>query len=196
MRIRSFISTELIAIGIVGVSIFGLALLTIKESTVASTGSDYIPVLAAIDTSAENRSVVYPVKPKRGDYIGELVIARLEKSIPIYEGTEVDQLQKGSGHYEKSVLPGMHDNSVIAGHRDSVFAEFGRLQISDALIVQTSYGQFEYRIKGFRVVNADDRTVIVPTEIATLTLSTCYPFNFLGNAPQRFIVSAELMTSS
>ena len=81
---------------------------------------------------------------------------------------------------------------MIAGHRDSVFAKFGSLKIGDSLTVKTSYGSFVYIIDSFRIVKADDRTVIVPTEEATLTLSTCYPFRFVGNAPKRFIVTALL----
>jgi sortase A len=86
------------------------------------------------------------------------------------------------------------DNSVIAGHRDSHFSGFDALEIGDLLNVETTYGRFAYKIESFRIVEADDRTVIVPTPVATLTLSTCYPFFFVGNAPKRFIVTAHLIT--
>lgn len=119
----------------------------------------------------------------------------MKKSIQIYEGTETAQLKLGAGHYEKSVLPGAKDNVVIAGHRDSVFSNFNMLQVDDELIIKTPTEKFLYRIKSFRVVTANDRTVIVPTEIATLTLSTCYPFHFVGSAPKRFIVTAILSST-
>jgi sortase A len=84
------------------------------------------------------------------------------------------------------------DNSVISGHRDSYFSKFDKLKVGDSITTKTSSGTFTYKIKSFRIVKADDRTVIVPTEVATLTLTTCYPFYFIGNAPKRFIVTAVL----
>jgi sortase A len=129
---------------------------------------------------------------KRGDYLGNLAIPRLGRTINIFEGTEKAQLKKGAGHYEKSVLPGVSNNSILAGHRDTVFSQFGALKRNDKLIVSTKYGVFTYLIKSFRIVDGDDRTVIVPTKQAILTLSTCYPFRYVGNAPQRFIVTAVL----
>ena len=92
------------------------------------------------------------------------------------------------------MLPGLKDNSVLAGHRDSVFAEFGKLKRGDTLLVDTYYGSFTYTIDSFRIVKANDRTVIVPRPVATLTLSTCYPFYFVGSAPDRFIVTALLVS--
>ena len=172
-----------------GIAITLFSLQGINES---SAGSKYIPALDAFDktnTSVSNLSIT---KPDKGDFIGTLAIPRIDKVIPIYEGTDNSELKKGAGHYIKSVLPGSKDNSVIAGHRDSVFSAFGTLMVGDSLTVTTSYGSFVYIIQSFRIVKADDRTVIVPTPVATLTLSTCYPFYFIGNAPKRFIVTALL----
>jgi sortase A len=90
-------------------------------------------------------------------------------------------------------MPGATDNTVIAGHRDSVFKDFGRLRKGDLLVVTIGKTEFVYQIKKMRVVDADDRTVIVPTTKATLTLSTCYPFRYIGSAPDRFIVTALLI---
>jgi sortase A len=92
-----------------------------------------------------------------------------------------------------SVLPGQVDNSVLAGHRDSVFSQLGKLKLGDLIMVDTSAGNFTYKVSRFRIVGENDRTVIVPTKTAVLTLSTCYPFFYIGNAPKRFIVSANLL---
>lgn len=169
---------------------------TIRESNAAGAENQYLPALAVFDQSITLKEIARPIKPKRGDYVGTLVIPRLKHTIRIYEGTENAQLKLGAGHYEKSVLPGVKDNSVIAGHRDSVFTQFDKLKHGDLLIVTTSYGKFVYTVKKFRIVMANDRTVIVPTNVAMLTLSTCYPFRFIGNAPKRFIVSAALTSST
>lgn len=196
MRLRRFFSLAPIAVLTAGLVIGTSAFQTIRESNAAGVESEYLPALAVFDQSITLREIASPIKPKRGDFVGTLVIPRLKKSIRIYEGTESAQLKLGAGHYEKSVLPGVKDNSVIAGHRDSVFTEFDKLAHGDLLIVTTSYGKFVYTIKKFRIVMANDRTVIVPTNIAMLTLSTCYPFNFIGSAPKRFIVSAALTSTN
>ena len=107
--------------------------------------------------------------------------------------TGAKELKKGVGHFVGSVLPGISDNSVLAGHRDSVFRNLGELKLGDLLKVNTDYGTFTYDVHKIRIVTANDRTVIVPTADAVLTLSTCYPFRFIGNAPKRYIVQAGLV---
>jgi sortase A len=92
------------------------------------------------------------------------------------------------------VLPGEKDNCVLSGHRDTVFAGLGKLKKGDLVIARTSAGAFTYRITGIRIVRSNDRTVIVPTDHAVLTLSTCYPFNYVGNAPKRYVLIADLVT--
>jgi sortase A len=176
----------------VGFAIGGNSIIAIETSKNAVEASQLIPIIEPLLPGNPVQNKIKPGYPKRGDLIGTLEIARLSKSIPIYEGTEKAQLLKGAGHFEQSVLPGEKDNSVVVGHRDSVFTEFGSLQIGDELVVSTTQGKFIYRITKFRIVSANDRTVIVPTKKATLTLSTCYPFHFIGNAPKRFIVISEL----
>lgn len=196
MRLRSLLSIGLLLTLTAGIVITSTSLQTIYKSRTADNVEEFVPVMSAIDASIASAASTPINKPLRDTLIGTLKIPRLNKTIPVYEGTEVAQLKKGAGHYEKSVLPGMQDNSVIAGHRDSVFSEFGSLEVGDELRVSTFYGKFVYIIKSFRIVEANDRTVIVPTPTAVLTLSTCYPFRFIGSAPQRFIVHAELKPNS
>lgn len=174
---------------VAGIAISIFSLLGINES---SAGNQYIPALDSFDLAKTSTAALTAAKPAKGEFIGTLTIPRLDKVIPIYEGTDASELKQGAGHYAKSVLPGFKDNSVIAGHRDSDFSKFDKLEIGDSITVKTSYGTFIYIIDSFRIVKADDRTVIVPTQEATLTLSTCYPFYFIGNAPKRFIVTALL----
>ena len=176
-----------------GVVIVVASVATIISSNVANTGSDYLPVLAAIDSKTATSGLPTKKIFHYSEYIGNLSIPRLRKSLPVYQGTDDATLRKGAGHYINSVMPGIRDNSVIAGHRDSVFKDFGKLQRGDLLYVTIGEKIHKYKIKSFRIVDKEDRTVIVPTEKATLTLSTCYPFNYLGSAPDRFIVTALLL---
>jgi len=138
---------------------------------------------------------LYPNYPAEGDIIGNLSIPVLERKLPIIQGTGADELKKGVGHYIQSALPGEEDNSVLSGHRETVFTQVGDLKIGDLLIVQTSAGIFTYEVNGARIVHADDKTVIVTTDHAVLTLTTCYPFNFIGSAPDRYIITADLVMS-
>lgn len=138
---------------------------------------------------------IYHERPKNGEEIGELYIPKLKANLPIYEGTSDEELEIGVGHYTDSVLPGEKDNTVLSGHRDTVFRNLGKVGKGDALIVRTGAGEFEYRVNKVRIVDKNDRTVIVPKPRATLTVSTCYPFTYTGSAPKRYILVAYLVSS-
>lgn len=138
---------------------------------------------------------LYSRQPEIGENIGTLYIPKLDATLPIYHGTNEDELEKGVGHYADSVLPGEKDNSVLSGHRDTVFRKLGEVGVGDLLVVTTEAGKFEYKIRKVRIVDADDRTVIVPKPRAMLTVTTCYPFNYIGDAPDRYILSAFLVSS-
>ncbi|HEX9093571.1 MAG TPA: class D sortase [Coriobacteriia bacterium] len=131
--------------------------------------------------------------PAEGESIGILSIPALNRRLPIIQGTGANELKEGVGHFIGSVLPGEADNCVLSGHRDTVFAGLGKLKTGDRLIVETSAGTYTYEVRRIRIVDKDDRTVIVPADHAVLTLSTCYPFRFVGNAPDRYVLSADLV---
>jgi len=154
------------------------------------------PVAAATPSSTPSVSPsatpLYAIQPALNSRIGTITLPTLKLSWPIFEGTTNKQLDKGVGHYVTSVLPGMPDNSVLSGHRSTVFNRLGELHIGDDIYVKTSAGTFTYRITKTRVVKRNDRTVIVPTATATLTLTTCWPFNQVGITTQAYIVTAEL----
>ena len=137
--------------------------------------------------------ILYPIYPVEGDNIGSLIIPALEMELPIFQGTTENELKKGVGHFMESVLPGEKDNSVLSGHRETVFRKLGDLVVGDILVLRTSAGIFTYIVSSTRIVEKDDRTVIVPTDHAVLTLTTCYPFNYVGSAPSRYIVSTDLV---
>jgi len=136
---------------------------------------------------------LYPIDPVEGEKIGSLTIPALKKEFPIYQGTTAKVLKNGVGHFTQSVLPGEMDNCVLSGHRDTIFRKVGQLKIGDLLIVKTSAGSFAYAVTGTRIVHADDKTVIVPTDHAVLTVTTCYPFYYVGDAPDRYIIRADMV---
>lgn len=155
----------------------------VEEPAAKSTGKTLKP------------KALYQEKPVEGDNIGDLYIPKLEATLPIIHGTDEEELEKGVGHFAGSVLPGEDDNSVLSGHRDTVFRELGEVGKGDLLVVTTEAGKFTYKVRQVRIVDEDDRTVIVPKPRATLTVSTCYPFDFVGYAPDRYILVADLISS-
>jgi sortase A len=186
---------------LVGITCIGCALINIKAETVATVEAyRKIPSVPATHTvqqagpSADATAplVLYSRYPSEGEVIGSLSIPALKQKLPIIEGTSEDDLKRGVGHFGQSVLPGEQDNCVLSGHRDTVFTGLGKLKIGDRLITQTSAGTFTYEISRIRIVHKDDTTVIVPADHAVLTVSTCYPFHFIGAAPDRYVLIAEL----
>jgi sortase A len=135
----------------------------------------------------------YPNYPSAGARIGTITLPSLKLSWPVFQGTTDAELAKGVGHYAKSVLPGQNDNSVLSGHRTTVFNKLGKLKQGQLILVKTSAGTFTYKVHSSRVVLKTDRTVIVPTKSAVLTLTTCYPFNKLGATDHAYVVSADLV---
>ncbi|WP_417898847.1 class D sortase [Bacillus haimaensis] len=125
-----------------------------------------------------------------GDLIGNLAIPELEASIPIYHGASEAELKKGIGHVANSMLPGEDGNIVLSGHRDTVFRRLGELELGDSLHVENGGQSYHYKIKRIRIVKADDTTVLVPKPKETLTVTTCYPFRFIGSAPERYVLEA------
>jgi sortase A len=190
---------SLVTVLSLGFMVFGVGCISgvvLRFMWAPSTSSLYsIPTTfkAEITAPVQTDKVIYPVYPAEGDNIGSLTIPALNQQLPILQGTGVKELKKGVGHFAQSVLPGEKDNCVLSGHRDTAFSEIGNLKIGDSLIVQTSAGTFTYKVTGTRIVHKDDKTVIVPTDHAVLTLTTCYPFDYIGHAPDRYIVSADLV---
>ena len=95
------------------------------------------------------------------------------------------------GHLPDTALPGEPGNIVLAGHRDTFFLPLKRVRAGDAITLRTRGGDFEYLVESTAVVRPTDLTVIQTTDRSTLTLTTCFPFSYVGPAPDRFIVRAR-----
>ncbi len=147
----------------------------------------------SIQNPTLSKKVEYAIYPVEGENIGTITMPSLNQEFPIFQGTGAKELKKGVGHFLQSVLPGEEDNCILSGHRETVFAKIGELKISDQVIVKTSAGIFIYEVMSTRIVHKDDKTVIVPSDHAVLTMTTCYPFNPLASILERYIVSADLV---
>ena len=123
--------------------------------------------------------------------IGRIQIARLGLSAIVFEGTDRKTLRRAAGHIPRTGLPGEPGNIGIAGHRDSFFRPLKDIAKEDVITLTTLQGEFRYRVVSPRVVAPTEVSVLNPTANEVLTLVTCYPFYFVGSAPERFIVRAE-----
>ena len=131
--------------------------------------------------------------PARGEALGRLRIPRAGIDVGVVEGTDRRSLSLGPGHLEGSALPGDPDNCIIAGHRDGPFGRLRSIRPGDVVEISEAAGVSRYRVETTGVVDRDDTTPLAPTGGPQLTLVTCYPFNHIGPAPQRFIVRGALI---
>jgi LPXTG-site transpeptidase (sortase) family protein len=132
----------------------------------------------------------------RGEWVARLEAPAVGLAATVLEGSDEGTLARAAGHIETTAMPGEAGNIGIAGHRDTTFRPVRSLKMGDTLALTTADHRFEYRISKTMIVEPEDVYVLDPTPQPTLTLVTCYPFTFIGHAPQRFIVRAELVASS
>jgi sortase A len=126
-----------------------------------------------------------------GGSIGEIQIPRLGLTAMVVQGDSAAILQRAVGHLTGTALPGESGNVVLAGHRDTFFRPLRQVHAGDAITLKTRDGDFEYLVESTTVVPPADVRVLQPTRTRTLTLITCFPFSYLGPAPDRFIVRAR-----
>jgi sortase A len=148
------------------------------------------------EQTVSTKAVSFSVSANAGEEIGKLHIPKLNIIIPIFHGTSDQELQKGVGHVAGTAFPGEKNNSVLTGHRDTVFRKLGEITSGDVLKVESDVAVYTYKVRKTRIVEAEDLTVIVPKRKATLTLSTCYPFTYIGPAKQRYVLVADLISST
>lgn len=135
-------------------------------------------------------------RPKIGTQIGKVLINSIKLDYPLYHGDDDEELAKGIGHDPGTTLPGENGNVILAGHRDTVFRNLGNVKIGDIITIETSYGTFNYKAAKIRIVDENDRTVIVRSDKEMLTVYTCYPFNYIGHAPKRYVLTADFVDST
>ena len=129
-----------------------------------------------------------PVVP--GSAIGRIEIPRLGISAVIRAGVDARTLRLAVGHIPGTALPGAGSNIGLAGHRDTFFRKLQDIRTFDEIRIVTPNGTFSYEVERTRIVKPEDTWVLNPTEIPSITLVTCYPFTYIGSAPERFIVRA------
>lgn len=145
---------------------------------------------AASSTSRTGGVAVRAIAP--GSTIGRIEIPRLNVTAIVRAGSDARTLQLAVGHIPGTAYPGEPGNVGLAGHRDTFFRQLRDIRPDDVIEMVTSEGRFTYRVQRTDIVQPSDVWVLDPTSEPSLTLVTCYPFSYIGSAPERFIVRARL----
>lgn len=124
-----------------------------------------------------------------------LTIPRIHLDAVVVEGTSENALFAGPGHMQDTALPGEVGNSIIAGHRDTFFRGIQDLHAGDIILVQRQGRSFSYRVEERSIIDPTDIEVLANTTDTRLSLITCYPSHYIGPAPKRLIVTAELVST-
>ena len=125
--------------------------------------------------------------------LGRLEIPALDLAVMVLDGTDEVTLNRAVGRIQGTARPGELGNLGIAGHRDGWFRALKQVTPGDEIFLRTLDGRYRYQVEEIEIVQPSETQVLAPTSDARLTLVTCYPFYWMGNAPQRYIVKAQLV---
>lgn len=185
--LRTWLEWTLLGIGVGCLGTFGLVSLQAYRFEHAQAAA-----FARSATATPDRRV--PVKP--GSLVGLLSVPRLGLSTAVVEGDDSKSLKLSAGHLPDTPWPWQPGNSAIAAHRDGRFRALRKIKVGDEVNLRTSHGELRYLVRELSIVEPDDLSVLAPGAAPSLTLITCYPFTYIGNAPKRFIVRAERLASA
>jgi sortase A len=149
------------------------------------------------DAPSSPTATVQPVPRQQQDAIlGKIEIGRLNLSAMVREGVDAKTLSTAVGHVPSTALPGHAGNFALAAHRDTLFRALKDIKLDDLITFQSQNQTFTYRVHDTHIVKPSDVSVLRSDGHEALTLITCYPFYYVGSAPKRFIVHAELVSET
>lgn len=141
---------------------------------------------------AERTSPDEAERPEMAPFTAQLAIPRLNLTAMVEEGVGENVLRRAAGHIPNTALPGSAGNVGVAAHRDTLFRRLKGITAKDRIVLSTPKADYQYEVVSTRIVKPSDVSVLDPSPgEKTLTLVTCYPFEYVGNAPKRFIVRAR-----
>src|SRR5262245_59921336 len=130
--------------------------------------------------------------PPAGPMKAKLSIPRLGLTTMVEEGVTESTLRRSAGHIPGTAVPGQSGNIGVAAHRDSQFRSLSGIRKRDRILLSTLDGNYNYEVISTSIVSPNDTAVLDSSKGEnTLTLVTCYPFYFVGDAPYRFVVRAR-----
>ncbi len=143
------------------------------------------PVTGALAAEPPRRAA------ESGTVLGRIEIPRLGMTAMVAEGVDARTLGRAVGHVPSTAWPGGAGNCGLAGHRDTFLRGLGKVRVDDVIHIVTLERTTSYRVEWTEIVEPTRVDVLDSTATRSLTLVTCYPFVFVGHAPQRFIVRAR-----
>ena len=173
-----------------GILVLACAAYTIADAHAYQTVEKVRFENVKVSSNQEPRHVV------PGDVIGELEVPRLGLQTIVVQGDSPKILRRAVGHIVETAMPGGQGNVTLAGHRDTFFRPLRNIRRGDTVTLKTLEGAFQYEVESTAVVPPNDIQVLQPSAERTLTLITCFPFYYVGPAPNRFIVLARQMNSA
>jgi len=182
-RVRMWTSRLVLMIGFVCLGVWGWSL--VRRAIYQDSESE------AFDAQVHHAAPALAA----GAPIGRLVIKRLHLRAMVEEGTDDHTLDVALGHVKGTAMPGQTGNIGIAGHRDTLFRCLRDIAKGDQIVLQTTRGNYTYHVERIGIVTPKDVDVLAPSPYAAMTLVTCYPFRYVGAAPDRFIVRARLVSA-
>ncbi len=174
-----------LAIGIAGLTYAGYSIAEAHTYQARAQNSFEESRMQNVSQSAE------PELVGDGGVIGEMEVPRLGLRIIVEQGDSERILRRAVGHIPETALPGQSGNVALAGHRDSFFRPLRNIRSGDVITLKTRNAEFQYRVESTAVVPPSDVSVLQPSGGPTLTLITCFPFYYIGAAPNRFVVRAR-----
>jgi sortase A len=149
---------------------------------------------AASRVSETSGAVAQTPEVPSGSSVGRLEVSRIGLSVMVLEGVDAPTLRRGPGRVSGTARPGESGNMAIAAHRDTFFRPLRNIRKDDVIRFTTKDESFLYKVESIEVVAPTDVEVLDATSKPTLTLITCYPFFYVGGAPDRFVVRARLIS--
>lgn len=175
----------------VGAVLVAFAAATVLEGWMAQkAGQHALSHSSAMKGASDRAPSLSKPKPRRGDPIATLEVPRLSVSLVVLEGSDDGVLKRGPGHVEDTAFPGELGNVAIAGHRDTHFRPFRNIRTGDEVLLKARDTVIRYLVESTEIIEPTEMEILDPTPGPTLTLVTCYPFDFVGSAPMRFIIRA------
>ena len=161
------------------------------QTSARSTQPPGAPPLSAQADADRARAASFGIDGLAGSPLGRIEIRSIGLGAMIMEGVDGKTLRHAVGHIPGTPPPGYPGNVGLVAHRDTFFRGLRNVQKDDEITLTTLHGSYRYRVDSTQIVGPTDIKVLAATADDFLTLVTCYPFYFVGPAPQRFIVRAH-----
>ena len=201
--VKATISSIIVALLVAGLLLFCIKLflgrkidevftLVNKVSINTDTKAEPVETTISTDTNTDNNTIKN--SPEYGTQYATIEIDKIGVNLPVYYGDTLEILKKGVGHSSGSYFPGEGGSIVYMGHNSkNMFRRFSELQKGNEIKVTTSYGEYVYKIYDMQLIKETELDKLpIQRDKEILMVYTCYPFNNIGYATQRYVVYAEL----